>query len=708
MAEEKKVEAYKDSVLTDKEKEDKDFVEARIAILKESRKNHYGIDLDALWSEADTEYIPHRLKTNRKKVSVQNDENTGWRNTSTLVKLGSNDWQSDVAEANPFIKIQTALSIMIDQNPSGIFTPMAKKFQATTELIHQLYKRSWEYARSKGQLKLFVFNLAKYGWACGRTYPLRITKTVKILKTLDPDNPDNNEYEEKEVVEFNDVMRENLDPRNTWIDDMAKPNNDRSINDWVYRKVYTMEQAEKEFGQYDNWKYVKADGTITDTIEEKNDTKELKADNLVEVYFYENLARDLLYVKLGGVPVIIEPLPISNFNGAKKLSLWQTYWNIRHGQSPYGIGIWEAIRHSSSQKDRISNMTTDQLTMSIYKMFFYQGTQSLTETGDIVIMPGVGKQVLDPKNISWMNVPGPGKDAYEGMKMYQERIDESSGVGDPLTGAITGKTAFELAQAKESALKRLKDPLNNILEALNTEGYITVSLMQLMYSIPEIKVIASPELQAAYLEEIGGDEELYERDTFEDEETGEVTSEFRARIFPEFPLNLDEDDQKNLVETEETKFFRIKPRFLNWEGIINIKSQSILTPSKQVDKALDLEMYQLLNPLFVQAPQLYAKVAEAIVKLYEKDPKDILPDSWVQFLAQGPEQGAAPEGQIPPEEGLPQGGGGQAQPQQAQQLQTGQNAGQGTPPAAAQNPGGNLFKKIGDLASKANPFRSTR
>lgn len=596
----------------------------RINRLKESRKNHYGIDLDKLWADADRDYIPHRLGTKTKRVTVD-DEERGWR--GALVQLGSNNWQSDVSQSNPFIKIQIALAILVDQNPSGVFTPISKTYQATTKLIEQLYKRSWEYARSKGQLKLFVYNLAKYGWAVGRTYPLYLSRKSRILTKYDQENPDRSEYEEKDVVEYNDIMRENLDPRNTWIDDMSKPNNQFSVNDWCWRKVYTMEAAKKEFGRYKLWDQVKAGGTTSETLESRaKNSKETEAENLVEAYFYESLDKDLFYAEFNGVPVVIEPLPISDAKGVKRLSLWQTYWNLRHAESAYGVGIYEAIRHDQSLLDRIRNMTIDQLTLSIYKMWFYQGTQALTDTGDIRITPGVGKQVLDPKNINWLDVPGPGAQAWEGLAMFRKDVDEASAITEPLLGTITGRTAFEIAQAKESALKRLKDPLDNILEALNTEGYITIDLIQLLYSIPETHEITDPELIDAYLKETGGDEELYSRD-----EGGTFT----AKLYPEFPLNLETDEKGNLIETSETKFFRIKPRFLSWSGMIHVKAQSILTPSKQIDKALDLEMYNILIPLYSMPYELVGKTAESIVKLYDKDPKDILPDVWLQAKAGG-------------------------------------------------------------------------
>lgn len=614
--------SFKESLLSEQELSDFNFVKKRIKELQDARKEEqYGVELEDIWLEADRDYTPHRIGFEGRKRRFEQDEDKGWRGTSSIVKVGQSDWQSDISQPNPFVKIQIALSILIDQNPSGVFTAASKKFTATTELVRQLYQRSWDYAKSKQQLKLFTFNLAKYGWACARTYPLRVTRKVKNLVEFDQENPDKSKYEEKEVVEYNDIMRENLDPWNVWMDDMARPHNERSLRDWSWRKVYSMESAEEEFGKWKNWKYVKSGGVVTAKLDQDGKiSKTYAEENLVEAYFYENKVKDLFTVILNGVPVVISPLPISDSKGHKKLSLWQAYWNLRNTECPYGIGIYEAIRFNQRLLDRVENMSIDQLTLSIYKMFFYQGTNQLTETGDIKIAPGVGKQTLDPKNINFLEIPGPGREAVEWKAILRQELDEASGITDPLLGVITGKTAFEIAQAKESALKRLKTPLENITDALDQEAYITISLIQLLYSIPEVYKISDPELINSYLNEVQSDPELYSRD-----EEGN----FEARVFPEIALNLEEDKEGNLVETNDTQFFRIKPRFLQWEGIVNVDSQSVLTPSKQVDKALDLEMYNMLIPLLVQDPMVYGKIAKALTKLYDKDPKDILPDSWL-------------------------------------------------------------------------------
>lgn len=653
MADEKAKKNFDVNALSKEDKEYFDFFKKRIVQLQESRKKQYGLNIEKIWADADKDYMPHRLGTKGKKI-IATDEDKGWR--GALVTVGTSDWQSDISQANVYVKINIALGILVDRNPSGVFAAGASKYEATTEIMKQLYQRSWEVANSKQQLKLFIYNLSKYGWACGRTYPLYLSRKVKNIVSYDPENPDKTEYEEKEVVEYNDIMRENLDPWNVWIDDMARPNNTFSLRDWAWRKVYSMESFEEEFGKYKNFKYVQAGGIITDKIQGlKSPEKKLKEKDLVEVYFYENRIKDLFMVVANGVPVIIEPLPISDNRGNKKLSLWQAYWTLRHAECPYGIGVYESIRYDQAFLDRVRNMTVDQLMLSIYKMFFYQGTQSLTETGDIVIAPGVGKQTLDPKNIQFLEVPGPGQDAWAGLEMFRKNLDEASGITDPLMGNITGKTAFEIAQAKESALKRMKVPLDNITDMLDTEAYITVSLIQLLYSIPEVHKITDERLINDYLKEIQSDPSLYERD-----EQGNFT----AKVYPEFPLNLQEDEKGNVIESQKTRFFRVKPKFLKWEGIINVKAQSVLTPSTQLDRALDMEMYQVIIPLLTNPPELYGKIAKNIIKRYDKDPRDILPDNWLAEPQQGQQQQNTTDLFVPAQG--QQQGQQQAQPQQPQ------------------------------------------
>lgn len=632
-----------------KEKTDLKFVTDRITQLQDARKRVFGVDIESIWRQADSDYIPHQLGKKSNTVLVQ-DEDLG--KASRRVEVGKDDWQSDNSIPNLYIKIQTALSLMVSKNPSAVFTPRASKYEANTAVQKELYKMSWETAKSLQQLKLFIFNLAKYGWAVARTYPLIIKRPTRVLMDVNPDDPTRNVYKTKMSTEYNGVFRENLDPWKSWIDDMSKPNNPLSTRDWCYAKEYSYETLKEEFGKYPNFKYITEGMSETATEEPGEESKkEFESKDIKVAYFYENRIKDMFTVIVDKVLLVNEPLPISDQEGNKKLSLWHSYWTTRHAECPYGVGINEAIKQDQTTLDKISNMTNDQLALSIYKMFFYSGTDQLDEDGVIKIVPGKGKQVTDPKAVNWLQVPGPGAEAWQGIDESQKRVDEASGITKQLTtGEQLEKTAYQAAQRAEFSLRRLNSPLSNITDALETDAYLTLAINELIYSIPEVISITDPDLVQKYLEETGADPDLYEKTTNDAGEEG-----FNAKLYPEVQMGLEEEPEGgHLVESEKTRFFRMKPSILKWEGMIRVKGQSLLVESKALIKQTKLELFNMLSPLFAQDPtgQIYLPSVKWICKVYEEDWQDLIPEAWKQpptpqeglFVPQDGQGGEAPQG----------------------------------------------------------------
>ena len=277
-------------------------------------------------------------------------------------------------------------------------------------------------------------------------------------------------------------------------------------------------------------------------------------------------------------------------------------------------------------------------------MFFYSGTDQLDESGVVKIKPGLGKQVSDPKAVSWLQVPGPGAEAWQGIEEAQKRIDEVCGITKQLTtGEQLEKTAYQAAQRAEFSLRRLNTPLGNITDALEADAYLTQYINELIYSIPEVISITDEKLIAQYIEEVKADPELYERD-----ETG-----FRAKVYPEVQLGLEQEpDEGRLIESEKTKFFRMKPSVLKWEGMIRVKGQSLLVESKALLKQVKLELFNMLHPLFAADPtgQVYMPIVKWLCKVYEEDWQDLVPEGWKQ-PAQPEQQGLF----VPQEGGTPAG-----------------------------------------------------
>lgn len=630
-----------------KSKKDKttlEWVTARVDALKENRRNS---GVEEIWKAADKAYIPHVIDaaTKHRKVFVSDDE-LGWRSSAVNLTTETS-WQEDSVSPNPYIKIQTALGILVDRNPTAVLTEGAKKYEKNTMLISNLYTRSWEIAHSKSALlKPMVFNAAKYGMGVGRTYPLNVVRDVDDLVEYNPDG--DSKYQSVSFTYFDDVFRESLNPWRVWFDDASIVGDPFSCNDVVYYKDYDWSKFERNFKHLKNFKYVVPTERVVDNegniASEDRGTGEGKTSKLMErVWFYENLELDNLFIWTeSGVVLVNEPLPQRPKN--KRLSVWSFPWTLRDDKSLAGIGVYEAMRNDHKIHNKIRNMTVDQLVASIYREWFYSGADTLEADGIMKMHPGRGRQVNNPKDITWNEVPGPGQEAWLGLDHFDKRIDDVTGISKSLQGEVTGSTAFEISQARESALRRMKTPLENITDGLTQDAYISIGIFEDLYAVPKIKLIA----EDRYIEAFELDQ--YQRDDGGDlQEGADYEAEFR-----EVPVNLEKNDDGLIQQTEETKFFKLAPEDVAWEGIISVNGQSIVANSELLDRITTVELANIIVPLFAGAPELGMKPAKQILKKYNEDPVDWLPDHWLNPPAPVPtplfvDQG----GEVPPEGGQP-------------------------------------------------------
>lgn len=611
-----------------------DMFEERRDYLKEHRK---GTGIESIWKAADIAYIPHKINKTASKKTLVSDDELGWR--SSLVNLNVEDeWQEDSVPPNPYIKIQTAVGIIVDRNPTAVLAPGKKKYEKNNLLIKNLYESSWDIASSRtALLKPFVFNQAKYGIGVGRTYPLNITRPVRDLKKYNPANPKKNVYEESDHTYYDDIFRESLSPWNVWFDDAAIVGNPYSCNDAIYFKDYSWLKFTHQFGHLKNFKFIKPtlrivddDNNISDFDKGTGDSKGAKY--VTRIWFWENLDMDTFYVQTDeGVVLVNEPMPQSPKN--KKLSVYSAPWTLRDDKSLYGIGVYESMRNDHKLYTKVRNMTMDQLVLSIYREFFYSGTENLEGDGQMKTRPGKGRQVSDAKNIKWNEIPGPGIEAWDAQDRLMARIDDVTGISKSLQGEVTGSTAFEISQARESALKRMKTPLEHVTDALTVDAYISIGIIEDMYSAPKIRFIANDK----YIEPFELD--LYEREDGEQLTEGrDFESEMR-----EVPLNLERSEETGEIKkSDKLSFFKLREDDFPWEGVIKIKGQSIIANSELLERTTTIEMANLVIPLFATPREISEKPAREIIKAYNKEPEDWLPEAWLQ-PAPPPQTPAGPE-----------------------------------------------------------------
>lgn len=315
--------------------------------------------------------------------------------------------------------------------------------------------------------------------------------------------------------------------------------------------------------------------------------------------------------------------------------------------SIYGVGIPEIMRQDKNLLDKIRNMSIDQLVLSIYKMFFYDGTFDSEDT-QIKLRPGRGQRVLDPAKLKWLEVPDGGQAAVAREEMLRGNLEESTGISKTLAGAVVNDPnikALALQQAKEAALSKLKTPLDNIIDALEDEAVLRWSLIQELNMFPEeVEKMVDPKKIEAYMLEIENNKELFYHD--QDEQA------VYALRYPEISANLKQGEDGTYRPSQEKMFFHITPDKIRWNGEIKFSAESLLVGNKELQKQMDLDMANLLIPLFTGSPEANLKPAKQILKLYGKDEEDWLPDIWLHpEVAQAQGQGQV---EAQGQEGVPQ------------------------------------------------------
>lgn len=560
--------------------------------LKPARQTHIsteeGKSIESIWRDADRLFPPHRYH-------------------STAL----DDWQSRNSQPNPYSKIMTALSTVIAHNPEVALRASMKEYEAKTNLIKALYSHSWKTENSGQQLKLFTFNLGKYGFSIGRTYHRKLTRKMRDIVFINPETEEKR-YEEKEIDDPNGVYFQNMNVWNCWIDDMALPGDMWSVRDWAWREVYSYDTFLQRFPKekFNNIGAVQIGGNT-----EPDDAgiigaiaRDFTTKDLVEVYFYENQEMDEFYILANNILItpVISPLPYKH----KRLSCTFTQWTPRDATSIYGIGIIEALREDQETLDKIRNMSIDELVLSIYQMFFHGPSTNFSE-GKLRIAPGRLIQVTNPADVTPVKFQPPSADSVRWIELIEKSMDESTGITKALSGEFIGKTAFEVQQNKEAGLRKLKIPISNIEWALTIEARNHIDLIQQVMSVPvDIRRIVGNKKYEEYLLEAQNNPDLYflKGDTL-----------FRYR---EVRLNLEDQGQKGFQPSKTTNSFILTSEAIRWEGEIEIQAQSTLVRSVEVERQLKLDLFNIVGRLPTISIE---KATRKILKAYDEDPDEWTP-----------------------------------------------------------------------------------
>lgn len=652
------------------------YVTKRVKELKDARKRKlHGSDrsIEDIWNEIDREFTPHELTAGAGKKMLVEDETKGW--ASRWITLNKEDeWQSHHASPDLYVKVQTALSELIDQNPEGVFEPTNSKYEENTRIAEANYEQSWHTSGGKKELKLFVFNDARYGVGFFQTIP-KLDIREKLVRTeYHPEDPSKDVFEKRNIVRSNGLCRRSLNPWNVWMDDAAKPGRYDEVRDCYHEEEMSEEQFRLEFPEATDIVFSATERPSDDEREENSTKDSVTETPKMIVGYYENCLIDLYAVIVPAKNRLLYASPNPNDEG--KLTINYAPWTLRSDDSIYGIGIFEIIRGDSILYDRVSNMSVDQLTLSIYKSFFHKAMDQLGDDGTLKVSPGIGQALSDPKSIEWLEVPGPGKESANWLTFLQNRRDVNSGIPQQLYGQSGGATLGQDLQTKEAALQRMKLPLGFIVDMLEQEAYLTLSWLSQILSVPEIleytdkedlmKSLKELDLSDSQIQEyirigenLPEDQELFSQTTEPPTEEGmdsKITR--RAHVYPETSFNLDKDKDGNLFENEKRRFYRwgldLPTKKLSWKGIVHIIPQSVLVSSKELTRRLDLDLFNLVYPAIqamvsnpILVPVLIHPIKQ-IIESFGKDPQDWLDEKTLMSMYESAKQPVPPGSDVKP------------------------------------------------------------
>jgi hypothetical protein len=602
-------------VIAEEHRETYEFYLRRKEELLQSRRNIHGKNLDTMIRDAEKNYQPHTVQIKDPRT-INN------------------------SQPNLLIKVNTALNVVLTTNDlDAILAPAKKKYRKTNEIIKSLYVHSLDpqVSASRQQYYNAAFNLFVHGWTGLRTFRNYMPRSVR--------GADNKTM--IDVVDIDEVDCEALHPADFWIDDMAKPGNRWSINDWIRRKVYSYESFRQDFPEekFPDVKYVGKGGNTQIHLQYAtqgstgagpyNTTTPTR--DQVEVYFYENKRRDLLIIEANRIPFCIIPLPQEN----KQLSLSFAYHILRSTDTAYGIGLWEIIMQDQQLIDMVRDMSVEQLSLAIFSMIFHNGENPGLDAKKLKVEAGAFYKFLNPEKIKQFQLNPPDDKVIQFLKMFQQDLEDSSGVAKVLQGQPLGKTAFEANLNQEASLRRLKTPAENLKSLFEWEASNRIDMIKQLYSIPKVTALTDPEEMEAYkaeLIELGEgkiDPDLY----YVDENDVLYKKQYR-----EVALNLQQSPSGELMPSSKSAFFTIKPKMLDWKGTITIKMESLMLASKVLLQQQKTEMATFIAPFIdkmaqlPQAAQYYVPFLTPFILANNEMVDDWIPEQLLQISEDAHEQ----------------------------------------------------------------------
>ena len=514
--------------------------------------------------------------------------------------LDADDQRANLHLPDAFSAMQTQQQETIERKSR----PYLRKTESTDEPIEEMANAVMNHNMDNSDYDLQFFmaknSATSRGTAFLKDYWRTDKRVVKYPSKLNEETGEV-EYEDKEVIDFDDDFTE-------WI-----PNEFIGIDEKALHIMFATDCIEREILHINEFKRIynqKKDFRNIDLVQRGGDVhvnavfqlpKDINESD-VEVVHYNNKSVDAYWVVANNVVIHDGPMESRH----KQLP----YSPLFHYRIPgrfWGMGIPKVIHFLSEERRTIRNLNLDRQKMHLNKMFVVNSSFGLDEEETVMRMGGIieldtGGQPLNQAilPLEYGDVPA---SYFRTEEVILEDIRRATGIDDRITVSNSATTATQAAIVKESTLKRVN--FISILAEMDTVkriGMLKWSNIQFFYPVPRIEKI-----------------------TQDNKEKTQKTYRTISVKGKKFSIIDDQGAKKlKMDDVKGASAFELKGEFskhLNHNFDITVDAGAYTPPSKAIQQTKSIEMWGILSKT---APEVMDKTKSVarLLKLHDERPED--------------------------------------------------------------------------------------
>lgn len=403
-----------------------------------------------------------------------------------IPEIDPDDWRSHLELPDAFSAIQAQMQETIERKARPYLSATEESDEPTAELANAVMEYNMNSSDFDYQYFLAKLAAAIRGTSFLMNYWRTDKRTVKDPVDMAPDGTIN--YQDKEIIDFDDDYTEWVPNEFIYIDEKAKHINEAV--DMFKREIINIDEFHRIYGSkpgfYDTQYVLKGGDTSTRSF------FQLPRDvmrNDVEVLHYYNRSLDAYWCAANNVTIYDGPLPTKH----KELPVAVQYQYRVPGQF-WGMGIPKVVHFLSEERKAIRRLKLDKTKLETGGSFLHNSAfdlddedTQLTPGRFISIDAGSGdiRQAIMPVNFG-SNDPA----YYRTEEILLEDIKRAHGIDDRVQGVNVGGTATEAALLKESSLKRINlISISSEMDTILRIGRLKWSNIQFFYPVPRFEKI---------------------------------------------------------------------------------------------------------------------------------------------------------------------------------------------------------------------------